>query len=159
MKRYAIATVAFLFLVAPWRQTSTADQAAYTVETLGTSSNIDNLVPSETGINASGQVSGYVTDSTNRKRAVRYEDGTGWEYVPGLTWGSDATGINVHGDIVGTRLVGGFKHAYRYNAYEVRLRDLRCQTARRIGPRHRHRTRRLERRAAAISAGSSREPA
>jgi len=115
MKRYAFATVALLLLVSPWRQTPTADQTAYTVEALGTSGNIGNLLPAETGINASGQISGTVTDATGNTRAVRYVNGTGWEYVPGLTWGSTAAGINVHGDIVGTQFVGTVTHAYRYN--------------------------------------------
>src|SRR5262249_21299918 len=116
MKRYAFATVALLLLVSPWQQMPTADQTAYTVEVLGTSGNIDNLLPAETGINASGQVSGTVTDAMGNTRAVRYVNGTGWQYVPGLTLGSTAAGINVHGDIVGSRFVGGVSHAYRYNA-------------------------------------------
>jgi probable HAF family extracellular repeat protein len=123
MKRYAVATVALLFLVSPWRQTPTADQTAYTVEALATSVKIDNLLPAETGINASGQVSGTVTDVSGAvsgvpgsTRAVRYVNGTGWEYVPKLTWGSTAAGINAQGDIVGTQMVGTVSHAYRYTS-------------------------------------------
>ena len=116
MKRYTYAAVAVLLVVFPWRQTSTAQQVVYNVESLATSSSIGYLVPAETGINASGEVVGYVTDASLGTRAVRYTDAVGWEYVPGLTWGSTATGINAHGDIVGNRLVGGFTHAYRYNA-------------------------------------------
>lgn len=120
MRRYTCAAVAVLLVVFPWRQTSAGDQVAYTLESLPTSASIDNSVPAETGINASGEISGYVTDSLGNTRAVRYTDGTGWEYVPGLTSGSKAWGINSHGDIVGTRLVSvgtpPVYHAFRYNA-------------------------------------------
>ena len=48
----------------------------YTIEDLGT---IDGLVPSVTGVNAAGQVSGFVFTSTG-SRAVRFVDPGGWSY-------------------------------------------------------------------------------
>ncbi|HEX6464760.1 MAG TPA: hypothetical protein VFZ98_09915, partial [Vicinamibacterales bacterium] len=125
MRRYTFAAVAVLLVLFPWRQAPTGNSVAYTIENLATSASIDNLVPAETGINASGQISGTVTNTLNQTRAVRYTDGIGWEYVPGLTWGSTAAGINVHGDIVGTQLVAGLKHAYRYNAGTNLVDDIR----------------------------------
>lgn len=116
MKRYAFVTAVFLIGLAPWRETPRADQTIYTVEALGSLANIDNLVPAETGINASGEISGTVTDGQGNPHAVRYTDGIGWEYVPGLTAWSKANGVNKFGDIVGTQLIQGAKHAYRYNA-------------------------------------------
>ena len=124
MKRYTFAAVAVLLVVFPWRQTSTGQQVVYNLESLPTSASIGNLVPAETGINASGEVSGTVTDNTLGTRAVRYTDGIGWEYVPGLTWGSKAAGINTNGDIVGEQLVGGVTHAYRYNAISGVVDDI-----------------------------------
>ena len=125
MKRYAFATAAMLLVVFPWRQTPQADGTTYTVEALGNLAAIGNLVPAETGINASGQISGYVKDpSTSLTRAVRYTDGIGWAYVPGLDWGSDARGINGHGDIVGTHQVGSVTYAYRYHADTGAIDDI-----------------------------------
>lgn len=124
MRRYTFAAVAVLLVVFPWRQAPNGSQVVYTVENLATSASIDNLVPAETGINAAGQVAGTVTDSLGRTRAVRYTDAIGWEFVPGLTWGSTAAGINAHGDIVGTRLVGALKHAYRYNGGSSLIDDI-----------------------------------
>jgi hypothetical protein len=115
MRRYAFATAVMVLVMYPWRQAPQAQAPTYTVQALNTSASINNLVPLETGINASGQVSGTVTDASSNTRAVRYTSGVGWEFVPGLTWGSTARGINVHGDIVGDRFVGSVTHAYRYN--------------------------------------------
>jgi hypothetical protein len=128
MKRFTFAAVVVLLVVFPWRQATTAQQIVYTVESLATSASIGNLVPAETGINASGEVVGTVTDSLGRTRAVRFTFtggiGIGWEYVPGLTWGSTASGINASGDIVGSQMVGGFSHAYRYNAHTGNVDDI-----------------------------------
>ena len=110
MKRYAVAAVVTLLVVVPWRSTLRADVVSYTVEDLGT---IDGLVPAVTGINASGQVSGYVNGPTG-PRAVRYTNGAGWEYLPGLGVGSVAYAINVHGDLTGYHLVGSANLAFRF---------------------------------------------
>src|ERR1043165_7461939 len=123
MKRYAFATAGLLLVVCPWRQAPQADATQYTVEALGNLVNIDDLVPAETGINASGEIVGTVS-GTLGTRAVRYTDGIGWEYVPGLTWGSTATGVNVHGDIVGSRSVNGQDRAYRFNGGSGRVEDI-----------------------------------
>ena len=87
MKRWTFATIAALFLLLPLREALRADQVQYTVEDLGT---IDGLVPTVTGINASGQVSGFVTfpgDEPRDTRAVRYTNGLGWTYLPGFALG------------------------------------------------------------------------
>jgi len=124
VKRYTFAAVMLLLVVFPWRQAPQADTPAYVVEPLPTGPSIDNLVPGVTGINASGEITGTVSDNLRGSRAVRYTDGIGWEYVPGLTWGSTAVGINVNGDIVGTRVVGTKDHAYRYNAGSATIDDI-----------------------------------
>ncbi|HTM25051.1 MAG TPA: hypothetical protein VL225_07640 [Vicinamibacterales bacterium] len=110
MKRYAVAAVVILLVVVPWRSTLRADAVSYTVEDLGT---IDGLVPAVTGINASGQISGYVNGPTG-PRAVRYTDGFGWEYLPGLGVGSIAYAINGHGDLTGSHSVGSGTRAFRF---------------------------------------------
>ncbi|HYT73378.1 MAG TPA: hypothetical protein VEL79_01405 [Vicinamibacterales bacterium] len=110
MKRYTLAAVAALLVLFPWRSALRADAVSYTVDTLGT---IDGLVPAVTGINASGQISGYVNGSSG-SRAVRYTDGVGWAYLPGLAAGSVATGINVHGDLSGYYQTSTGTHAFRY---------------------------------------------
>jgi hypothetical protein len=130
MKRYAIATAVTLLGVLSWPQTPQASAPTFTIQALGTSASIGNLVPFETGINASGQVSGYVEDASFNTRAVLYT-GTAWEYVPGLTWGSTAAGINIHGDIVGSRVVGPgtITHAFRYNAASGQIDDIQPLTS------------------------------
>ena len=88
-----------------------ADATRYTVTDLGT---LDNLVPTVTGINRSGQISGNV-NTADGSRAVRYTPGVGWEYVTGLVAGSFATGINDFGDLTGYYSTpGGTTHAFRY---------------------------------------------
>src|SRR5579872_2347282 len=124
MRRYAFATVVLVLVAFPWRQTPQADTAAYTVEPLGNLATIGSLLPAETGINASGEVVGTVSDNVLGTRAVRYTDANGWEYVPGLTWGSTAAAVNVHGDIVGTLRVNSQSHAYRYNAASDTVDDI-----------------------------------
>src|SRR5258706_9123228 len=75
-----------------------ADGAQSTIEDLGT---IDGLVPTITGMNASGQVSGYVSAAAGL-RAVRFTDGIGWVYIPGLqSVYSTAMAINATGDVAG----------------------------------------------------------
>ena len=59
MKRCTYLVIAVLLVCVPWRQSVRADAAHYTIENLGL---VDGtLVPTITGINASGQVAGYVT--------------------------------------------------------------------------------------------------
>jgi probable HAF family extracellular repeat protein len=85
----------------------------YQVEDLG--STTDGFVPTVTGMNASGQVSGYVTLPDGTLRAVRYTNGLGWTYLTGLeSVYSMATGINVSGDVVGYSMVGSGLRAFRY---------------------------------------------
>jgi hypothetical protein len=125
MKRYAIAAAVTLVGVFSWPQTPQADAPTFTIQALTNVASIDGFVPFETGINASGQVSGYVQDPTGNTRAVLYT-GTAWVYVPGVTWGSTASGINIHGDIVGSRVVGPgtITHAFRYNAASGQIDDI-----------------------------------
>ena len=90
MRRRSFALIAFMLALAPWHQPVQADAAHYTIENLGT---LGGLVPTITGINASGQISGFVEDAADT-RAVRYSSGS-WSYLPGLeTVNSYARGIN-----------------------------------------------------------------
>ena len=90
----------------PLRSALRADAPHYTVENLG---GIGGGVPTITGINASGQVSGDVVTATGT-HAVRYTPGTGWEFLHGLDVRfSVANGINASGESVTTRL--GWLHA------------------------------------------------
>jgi uncharacterized membrane protein len=112
MKRWTFATIALLFLLLPLRGALRADQVQYTVEDLGT---IDGLVPTVTGINASGQVSGHVTLPDGSTRAVRYTNGLGWTFLPGLeATHSAANGINRFGDVVGIIVASGMQLGFRY---------------------------------------------
>jgi hypothetical protein len=112
MKRYAFALMTVLLVLLPWRQTVRADPARYTIENLG---NAAGLVPTITGINASGQLSGFV-NAPEGPRAVRYTDGRGWEPVPGMeTAYSQANGINTAGDLAGFHITSaGELRAFRY---------------------------------------------
>jgi len=111
MKRYLFATaLAFLVVVLPGRDAIRASGSSYTVEDLG---DIDGLVPTVTGMNASGQVSGYVNADTG-PRAVRFTNGIGWEYVPGVSTYSVAMAINASGDVAGYHLVPEGVLAFRY---------------------------------------------
>lgn len=115
MKRHIFAAAfGALLVVLPVRDALRADATLYTVQDLGATP--DGLVPTVTGMNASGQVSGYVTSpETGFPQAVRYTSGLGWEYLPGVsTLYSDARGINDSGDVVGTHFnpAAGFR-AYR----------------------------------------------
>ena len=112
MKRYAFVLITVLFALMPLRSALRADAPHYTVENLG---GIGGGVPTITGINASGQVSGYVVTATGT-HAVRYTPGTGWEFLRGLDVRfSVANGINASGDVTGYyTTAGGLTHAYRY---------------------------------------------
>ena len=75
MRRYATGLAAVLLLAQPVALAPVgANAPTYTIEDLGT---VDGLVPTVTGINASGQVSGFVFTSTG-SRAVRFVDPGGW---------------------------------------------------------------------------------
>jgi probable HAF family extracellular repeat protein len=122
MKRYTLAAVAVLLVLVPWHQALRADLVPYTIEDLGT---LGGLVPTITGVNAAGQVSGYV-DLPSGSRAVRFTDGVGWAYLPGLdlTY-SVATGINAHGDLTGYHVTAaGAIRAFRYYSSTGVVEDL-----------------------------------
>jgi probable HAF family extracellular repeat protein len=107
------ATLVILVLGVPSGNRVHADATKYTIEDLGTP--IDGLVPAVTGINASGQVSGYVSADAGL-RAVRFTDGAGWVYVPGLeSTYSAATAINASGDLTGYELTSAGLLAFRYS--------------------------------------------
>ena len=116
MKRQILAAFAVLLVLVPAQQTLKADQAAYTIQDLGRTA--DGFAPVVTGVNARGQVSGYATvDDMGSTRAVRFTDGFGWEYLPGLDQtNSVASGINASGDLVGYHITAdGVYRAYRYS--------------------------------------------
>ena len=91
-----------------------ADQAAYTIQDLGRTS--DGRTPSVTGLNAKGQLSGYVTMDDGMPRAVRFTEHFGWEYLAGLDQTTSvAFGINASGDLVGYHVTdAGLYRAFRY---------------------------------------------
>lgn len=113
-RRVFAASLIILLVAAPAVSTLGSGPLAYQVEDLGTTS--DGLVPIVTGTNASGQVSGYVNTPVGQ-RAVRYTNGTGWVYVPGLQGSSSvATAINASGDLAGYYQVPGVGvRAFRYS--------------------------------------------
>ena len=103
-RRVFAASLIILLVAAPAVSTLGSGSPSYQVEDLGTTS--DGFVPTVTGMNASGQVSGYVS-RPDGLRAVRYTNGTGWAYVPGLRVPSVATSINASGDLAGYYGRGG----------------------------------------------------
>lgn len=110
-RRVFAAWLTILLLVVPAGSSLRADATHYTVEDLGT---IDGLVPTVTGMNASGQVSGYIS-RPDGLRAVRFTDGIGWTYLPGLqSVYSVATAINASGDLTGYYFEAAGLRAYRY---------------------------------------------
>ena len=114
MKRHAfVALVLALLVILPVRDALRADAALYTVEDLGL---LGGAAPTVTGMNASGQISGYVVGASGLPRAVRYTADGGWQYVPGVsTFYSMATGINDSGDVVGYHHNGTTFLAFRYS--------------------------------------------
>ena len=73
MKRHVFAAAfGALLIVLPVRHALRADAALYTVEDLG---QIDGLAPTVTGMNASGQVTGYVPNEFGLPRAVIFTNG------------------------------------------------------------------------------------
>ena len=113
MKRYAFVLITVLFALMPVRSSLRADAPHYTVEDLGT---FAGIVPTVTGINASGQVSGFVTLADHSTRAVRYTPGSGWQLPQGLdVRSSTANGINASGDLAGQyTTASGASHAFRW---------------------------------------------
>jgi probable HAF family extracellular repeat protein len=110
-RRVFAATLAVLLLTFPADHSLRASGPVYTVEDLGATS--DGFVPTVTGMNASGQVSGYVSRPEGL-RAVRFTDGLGWTYLPGLqSVYSVATAINATGDLTGYYMPTGLR-AFRY---------------------------------------------
>ena len=113
MKRYTLAAVVALLVLVPWHEAVRATPPLYTVENLGT---FAGLVPTITGINASGQVVGNVAGAAG-SQAIRYTNGLGWQALTGL--GSNvfsvATGLNAAGDVVGFKFGStGMPTAFRY---------------------------------------------
>ena len=117
MRRYTFALMAVLLVLFPWHQSLRADAAHYTVENLGS---LGGLVPTITGINAAGQVSGYVQGPSG-PRAVRFTNGHGWEILQGLdNTFSLAFGINASGDLAGYYFnPDGALHAFRYRGVDA----------------------------------------
>ena len=113
MNRHICAAFAIFLATTPAVYSSGAGTpSVYQIEDLGKTS--DGLVPTVTGINASGQVSGYV-NRAGGLRAVRFTNGTGWAYLPGLdSVYSVATAINDHGDLTGYYFAPAGLRAFRY---------------------------------------------
>jgi probable HAF family extracellular repeat protein len=98
-----------------------ATAPTYTVEDLGTTA--DGFVPTVTGVNTSGQVSGTAMQS-GVQRAVRYSDGAGFEYLPGLdTVVSVGNAINASGDIAGYEGPSGSQRGYWFSSAGLQLID------------------------------------
>ena len=113
MRRYTFVVAAVLAVLVPSREATLAQAPRYSIQNLG---DLGGLVPTVTGVNAAGQVSGYVNGAEGQ-RAVRYTEGLGWQYLPGLDMTfSVANGINVAGDLVGyyQNADGAFR-AFRYH--------------------------------------------
>src|SRR5512142_2456570 len=79
-----------------------ATAPTYTVVDLGTTS--DGYVPSVTGVNSNGQVSGTANTSAGQ-RPVRYTSGVGFEYLAGVnTAAGTGNAINANGEVAGYTL-------------------------------------------------------
>ena len=112
-RRMLAALCAILLASAPAVYSSGPAGVVYQIEDLGTTT--DGLVPTVTGMNASGQVSGYVSRADGGLRAVRFTNGVGWTYLPGLqSVYSVATAINVNGDLAGYYFAPTGLGAFRY---------------------------------------------
>ena len=107
MKRCVFAVIAILLAGVPVLKSQAPGAPHYTVENLG---DFGGQVPTITGINAAGQMSGVV----NGDHAVRYTPGVGWEDFPALGIFSIANGINAAGDLVGYRFAPTGLRAFRY---------------------------------------------
>jgi probable HAF family extracellular repeat protein len=110
MRRTILGGLTALLLVAPSVHRLGAEAPLYSVQDLGT---IDGFAPTATGINAAGEVSGFVSGAAGA-RAVRYRNG-GWSYVPGLeNVMSVANAINDSGDVTGYHFLPTGVRAFRY---------------------------------------------
>ena len=106
---FPAAVIGLLFL-APNGTSAQADGPRYTIQIVN---GIDGFVPTITGMNDAGQMSGYVTLADGTTRALRYSGGV-WSHVPGLDGVSSlAKAINVYGDLVGYESGGAI--AFRYS--------------------------------------------
>jgi hypothetical protein len=113
-RRVFVAVAIFLATSPALYSWGSGTPVTYQVEDLGKTA--DGFVPTVTGINASGQVSGYVNRSGSL-RAVRFTAGAGWTYLPGLELlYSAATAINDNGDLTGYYFPPAMTtlHAFRY---------------------------------------------
>ena len=108
MKRCIFAVVAFFLAGVPSLRSQGTEPPRYTIENLGS---FGGQVPTITGINASGQLSGAVNGGGH---AVRYTPGIGWQDFPVLGGFSFANGINAAGDLVGYRFAPAGIRAFRY---------------------------------------------
>ena len=120
MRRHALAGLtAALLLMRPAHITLGADTAPYTIVDLGT---INGAVPVVTGINASGQGSGYVADADGNTHAVRYSAPGGWTLVRGLeSITSVANAINNNGDLAGYAFTSDGLRAHPFRSSNVKL--------------------------------------
>ncbi len=111
VRQYALAGVTAAVLLSQSAMGKAGAEApVYTIEDLGT---LGGVVPTVTGVNASGQVSGFVGVGADT-RAVRLM-GTEWSVVPGLeTITSAAQGINASGDVTGYAMAPAGLRAFRY---------------------------------------------
>jgi probable HAF family extracellular repeat protein len=112
MRRVLFGGTVLALLLSPAVGRVKADGPAFVVQDLGA---IDGNVPNVTGINTSGQVSGWYS-AADGDHAVRYTDGKGWVAIPGLeSMSAYALGINDHGDVAGYAILPtGDMRAFRY---------------------------------------------
>ena len=91
-----------------------ATAPTYTVEDLGTTT--DGYVPSVTGINANGQVSGTAATALGQ-RPVRFTSGVGFEYLAGVdTTAGVGNAINDIGEVAGYTVTSAGQRAYSTGA-------------------------------------------
>src|SRR5437867_6342871 len=115
MKRAALALVVTLVVLGGGGALR-ALPTSYTIQDLGTVPS--GQVPFVTGLNASGQVSGYFDVSSSVEQSVRYTSPGGWVVLTGGTLANSSnqtTGINDSGDVVGYRTVGFEMRAFRWH--------------------------------------------
>jgi len=115
MKRAALALVVTV-VVLGGGDALRALPTSYTIQDLGTVPS--GQVPFVTGLNASGQVSGYFDVSSSVEQSARYTSPSGWVVLTGGTLANSSnqtTGINDSGDVVGYRTVGSETRAFRWH--------------------------------------------
>jgi probable HAF family extracellular repeat protein len=105
-------TILVTLLAWPAGSQVSAQGTSYTIKNLGT---YQGNVPNVTGMNASGEISGWYSGADG-DHAIRYTDANGWSLVPGLesALASYAMGINDHGDIVGYASFDTGMRAFRF---------------------------------------------